>query len=126
MIIIFRIIYIQNAPEKPALPSDLSKLQSSKIEAPPQVYICPKTNSAILNVPSHSLLSTSDINSKDDGLKNNDIKFRTLQVLSTHCSLNVGCDKNDVLKTGEKEKVICKKEIDVSSDEGETYGLLNI
>lgn len=114
----FRVIYVQNAPEKQFLPSDSSRLRT---ENSSQMY---KSNSA--NIPSHSLLPNSEI-SKDENLPCGETKYRTLQqVLTTHYNISIGCDKNEALKTVEKEKSNCRKEIDVSSDEGETYGLLNI
>lgn len=127
-----RVIYIQNAPEKPALVVDSGKLPpSSKSEISTQVYSCHKSHSTNINIPSsHSLLPPSENLSKDEGSKYTDIKYKTLEVFSTHYSLNLGCDKNEAIKTGEKEKsaaaAAVKKEVDASSDEGETYGLLNI
>lgn len=74
------------------------------------------------------MLPTTEVISKDETLIYDDVKYKTLQqMLNTHYNLNLGCDKNDALKTEEKDKVVSsKKEVDASSDEGETYGLLNI
>ncbi|KAK6641829.1 hypothetical protein RUM44_013547 [Polyplax serrata] len=121
-----RVIYVQNAPDKPSLKKESTKLEQPRMDVPPQVYSCQKSNSVVTNIPSHSLQPGTETASKDDRLKYNDIKYKTLQVFSNHYSLSTGCDKFDALKAGEKDKAICKKEIDASSDEGETYGLLNV
>lgn len=98
------------------------------VDNPSQVFNSQKSNPGNVNIPSQSFLPTTEVISKDETLIYDDVNYKTLQqMLNTHYNLNLGCDKNDALKTDEKGKVVsCKKEVDASSDEGETYGLLNI